>query len=119
MSARLFLLIAVTVPVAAAATPVRTEPPRELFRHYALSTCLAHAFPAVAKPAQAAANAYFEFGSGTPDAYRAVDELAAAFLKRPYASKYDVDLGVMKCIDFAKSPEIDRLIARAIPVHAP
>lgn len=119
MRRALLLCLLLGLPVAPRAQPVRTASPRALFRHYALSTCLARALPKIAPEAEASARGYFELGTGTPDVYRQVQTLADAYLKRPYPSQTGADLSVMKCIDFAESPELAHLVARSIPEHRP
>ncbi len=82
-----------------------------LMKHYALADCLQIAFPQIAVPAAAAAGAYVEFGSHSPEAYRKVDAMAAEWLKKDYPSIRGSDLSVMKCVDFAASREVN-VIAR-------
>ena len=80
-----------------------------LLKDYALATCLQSAFPQIADPAGAAAGAYVQFGSHSPEAYRKVGAMAAEWLKRDYPSFRGADLSVMKCIDFAASREVDTI----------
>ena len=84
-------------------------------RHYALSACLAQAFPAIADEARAAQGAYLEFGSHPAETYQAVQQMAERWLRRDYPSFRPVTLDVMKCIDFSESAELGRLARRTLP----
>ena len=84
-------------------------------RHYALSSCLRQAFPAIADEAAAAMDTFLQNGSHTAEAYQAIQPMAAEWLRRSYPSFRDVNLTVVKCIDFAESAEIGRLARRTLP----
>ena len=88
---------------------------KTLFRHFALSACIQLGFPEIAKEAGAAAGAYVQFGSHPAEAYMATGPLAEKFLKQDYPSFSDHKLTLMKCIDFADSREITRLMAKYPP----
>ncbi len=89
--------------------------PQELFRDYALTTCLGAALPQVSSETSAAANGYIQYGEGPAEAYQAVGTAAREFLKRDYASQTGADLSIMKCIDFTHSRKLDALVARYFP----
>ena len=84
-------------------------------RHYALSACLAQAFPAIRDEARAAQGAYLEFDGHPAETYQAVQDMAQRWLQRDYPSFRDVTLDVMKCIDLSESPELDALGRRTLP----
>ncbi len=84
-------------------------------RHYALSACLAQAFPAIRDEAQAAEGAYLEFGSHPAETYQAVQGMAQRWLQRDYPSFRNARLDVMKCIDLSESPELGALARRTLP----
>lgn len=86
-----------------------------VFRHYALSSCLRQAFPAIADETDAAKDAYIQFGSHPAEAYMAIQSMAAEWLKRPYVSFRGANLSVMACIDFAESPAVGSLARRTLP----
>ena len=89
------------------------SPPQQL-RNYALSVCLANAFPnsPEGKDAAAAAAGYLELGTGPLDAYGAIVQLAREFLARPYAGQANVSFQTMKCIDLYNSPDLTRLVRK-------
>lgn len=84
-------------------------------RHYALSSCLRQAFPAIADEADAAKDAYLQNGIHPAEAYQAIQPMAAEWLQRPYASFRDAKLTILKCIDFAESSEVGNLAHRTMP----
>ena len=109
---RCLLAALLTLPVAAQGTKATVYSPPEQLRNYALSVCLANAFPnsLESKDASAAASGYLELGSGPIDAYPAIVALAKQFLSRSYTGQADVQFQTMKCIDLQYSPELTRLI---------
>ena len=84
-------------------------------RHYALSACLAEAFPAIRDEAAAAESAYLEFGDHPLEAYQAVRDMAHRWLQRTYPSIRNANLDVMKCIDFSESAELGAMARRTLP----
>ena len=84
-------------------------------RHYALSACLAQAFPAIRDEARAAQGAYLEFGTHPAETYQSVQDMAQRWLRRDYPSFHDVKLDVMKCIDLSESTELEALGHRTLP----
>ncbi len=112
--------LALCILFAAASDPssaqsVFTDPPRVLFRHYALSACLGEAFPDLRAEADAAAGGFVQYGAGPAEAYAKADALASKFLRKDYPSQSGATMDIMKCIDFSSSPEIEDLVARYIP----
>ncbi len=85
------------------------------FRHYALSSCLRQAFPPLADEADAAKDLYLQNGSHPAEAYQAIQSMAADWLQRDYPSFRDVKLSLVKCIDFAESPQVDSLGRKTMP----
>jgi hypothetical protein len=87
--------------------------PAEYAKNYALSVCIANAFPgdeAVKKEAGAAAMGYFELGSFPVEGQAAFVELGERFLAKPYESHLSTQsLVLMKCIDMYHSAELDEL----------
>ena len=84
-------------------------------RHYALSSCLRQAFPSIADEASAAMDTFLQNGSHPAEAYQAIQPMAAEWLRRSYPSFRDVNLTIVKCIDFAESAEVGRLARRTLP----
>ena len=72
-------------------------------RHYALSSCLRQAFPSIAYEADAAKDAFLQNGSHPAEAYQAIQPMAGEWLRRSYLSFRDVNLTIVKCINFAES----------------
>ena len=112
LGATLMLLFGGTTAVA---QPASKQASILALRHYALSACLAQAFPAISDEARAAQGAYLEFGSHPAETYQAVQEMAERWLRRDYPSFRPVTLDVMKCIDFSESAELGRLARRTLP----
>ena len=84
-------------------------------RHYALSSCLRQAFPSIADEAAAAMDTFLQNGSHPAEAYQAIQPMAAEWLRRSYPSFRDVNLTIVKCIDFAESAEVGKLARRTLP----
>lgn len=84
-------------------------------RHYALSSCLRQAFPSIADEAAAAMDTFLQNGSHPAEAYQVIQPMAAEWLWRSYPSFSDVNLTIVKCIDFAESAEIGKLARRTLP----
>ena len=97
------------------AQSVLTANPQEIFRDYALTECLALAFPEIGPEANAAANGYVQYGDGPVDAYDDVARLARDYLRRDYPSQTRAKLSIMKCIDFSRSAEVAGIIQQKIP----
>ena len=97
------------------AQSVLTAGPQDIFRDYAVTECLALAFPQIGPEANAAANGYVQYGDGPFDAYQEVARLAQAYLRRDYPSQGGAKLSIMKCLDFGRSAEITKLIQHDIP----
>ena len=94
---------------------VGPESPLLLLRHYALSACLAQAFPAIAGEAVAAQDVYLQAGSHSPEAYWHIQALAHQWLQRNYPNFRSADLSVVKCIDFADSAAVGAIARRTLP----
>ena len=104
--------------LSAATAAARPEPAQTAMldlRHFALSACLAQAFPAIRGEALAAQGAYLELGSHPAETYQAVEAMAGRWLQRTYPSFRDVTLDVMKCIDLSESKELGELGRRTLP----
>ncbi len=104
-------------PGNAVAAPDRSSEAILFLRHYALSACLAQAFPAIRDEALAAQGAYLEFGSHSPETYQAVQDMAHRWLQKDYPSFRNANLDVMKCIDLSESAELGTLARRTLPKH--
>lgn len=83
-----------------------------LLTRYALSQCLARAYPhtAMERDARAAAGGYLEFGNLPIEAYEDATALAAEAAARTYTGKHGEPLHAMKCLDLLADPELDRLL---------
>ena len=105
-------LVPLSLP-AQTAKAVTYAPPEQL-RNYALSVCLANAFPhsPSGADASAAAAGYLELGSAPLEAYPAIVHLAQAFLARTYTGQSGSPLQTMKCIDFYHSPGLRLMVHR-------
>ena len=88
-----------------------------LFRRFALSRCVAHAYPEpeVREDALDVAGAYLERGELGLDAYEAADALGKAFLKRALPSKSGAELRLMKCIELSESEALLEIYRGARP----
>ena len=80
---------------------------RQLYKNWALSTCLAKGLPS--KDAEATSGGYLEFADAPAEAYQAGSVLIDQFLAKPYESQSGEDLATMKCIDLFHSKELDSL----------
>ncbi len=80
----------------------------QLFKNYALSTCVSDGYSSqeVVSDAAAAARGYLEFGDLSLEAYTEATLLGRGFLKKGYKSKHGAKLTLMKCIDFKNSDEL-------------
>jgi len=85
-----------------------------LLTRYALSQCLAAAYPdtGIERDARAAAGGYLEFGNLQIEAYEHATAIARAAASRRYEGKQGEPLHVMKCLDLMDSPELERLLDR-------
>lgn len=114
------LLLLGSAACAAQETRARRDyPPAEMFRNYALSSCLADAVQGAGVKADAAAAAagYLELGAGPLEAYTQATELGREFLARSYEGSRDVPYNTMKCIDLLHSPELQALVDRYFPAQ--
>ena len=53
---------------------------------------------------------YFELSAYGIPAFEVLDSLAFAYSKKPYKSKYNRNFGMMKCLDFYNSKELENAI---------
>jgi len=53
---------------------------------------------------------YFQTGAYSINTYEAIDSIAKIFSIKEYKSKENHPLGIMKCLDFYNSKELDELI---------
>ena len=108
-------LLAISTGTARAAPPTGSE--RELLRAFALARCLAHALPDEGSRADAARSAagYLDAGSSGPEAYRSLEDAAAAAAARPAASHTGRSIATLTCIEFARSKALDALLTRLAP----
>jgi Type VI secretion system (T6SS), amidase immunity protein len=85
--------------------------PKEYYKNYALSTCIADGVESneVAAEAAAAARGYLELGTYPLEAYTEATLLGREFLKKEYKSMSGAKLTIMKCIDFYHSQELEAL----------
>lgn len=85
--------------------------PKEFFKNYALSTCIADGFESkdVVSEAAAAARGYLELGEYPLDAHTEATILGRQFLRKEFKSKSGAKLTLMKCIDFYHSQELEEL----------
>ena len=101
--------------IASAARVQASATAATLLRHYALSACLAQAFPAIRDEALASQDAALQSGSHPAETYQAIQRMAERWLQREYPSFKPVTLDVMKCIDFAESREVGALARSTLP----
>lgn len=85
--------------------------PKEFFKNYALSTCIADGFESkdVVSEAAAAARGYLELGEYPLEAHTEATILGRQFLRKEFKSKSGAKLTLMKCIDFYHSQELEEL----------
>ena len=85
--------------------------PKEYFKNYALSTCIADGFDSkeIVSDAAAAARGYLELGAYPLEAHTEATLLGREFLKKEYKSMSGEKLTLMKCIDFYHSQELEEL----------
>jgi len=85
---------------------------RELLANWALSRCLAAAYPSLAakEDAEVSASGYLEFGKAPIEAYEKIEALVKKALAEKYESSLKSDLNTMKCIDLYHSAELRRSI---------
>jgi hypothetical protein len=91
--------------------PSPTNQAEDLFKSYALSTCISYGFNSeeTQSEASAAARGYLELGELSIDAHTEAALLGKKFLAAEYKSKSGVKLTLMKCIDFYKSKDLDAI----------
>jgi len=89
----------------------RKYSPKEYFKNYALSTCIADGFDSkeVVSEAAAAARGYLEIGEYPLEAHTEATLLGRQYLKKEYKSKSGSKLTLMKCIDFYHSQMLEDL----------
>ncbi len=89
----------------------RKYSPKEYFKNYALSTCIADGFDSkeVVAEAAAAARGYLEIGEYPLEAHTEATLLGRRYLKKEYKSKSGSKLTLMKCIDFYHSQVLEEL----------
>lgn len=110
-----FLYLAALANVASGAdAPHRTE--SQLLKSYAVSQCIARAYPEspVSADAKAAAAGFLEYGSVGPEAYSEIVALADEALGKQYLGKGGEPLHVMKCIDLL----FDKRLADVVEKYA-
>lgn len=88
--------------------------PREFFKNYALSSCIADAYDAdqIKLDASSAAAGYLELGEGPLEAFTEATILGREFLRRTYQGKKETSYNMLKCIDLFHSAELDSLADR-------
>ena len=112
------MIAAAALCVLAAAGTARAMPLKpsatDIFKNYALSTCLADGYHAdeVVKDDAASARAFLELGSFPLEAHTQATALGREFLKRDYPSISGQPLVLMKCLDFYRSGELAALVRR-------
>lgn len=101
-------------PIVSAGTAQEPYTPQQLFRNYALSSCIADAYESedVAFDASTAAAGYLERGEGPLEAYTEATELGRKFLAREYRGHRETSYNMMKCIDLYHSAELDQLVRK-------
>jgi hypothetical protein len=80
-------------------------------KNNAFCSCLNKVYPGLDdKLNDGSAAAYFETSAYGLEAFERVDSLAASFAAKPVKSKYDRKLGILKCLDFYNSQELEDLV---------
>lgn len=106
-----FILIIGLTGCSAFAAQSKKYTPKEYFKNYALSTCIADGFDSkeVVSESAAAARGYLELGDYPLEAHTEATLLGREFLKKDYKSISGTKLTLMKCIDFYHSQELEDL----------
>src|SRR5690606_22154418 len=94
------------------------DPEKELklIKSYALSQCIARAFPhtEITSDARASAGGYMEHGGLPVEAYEAVVALVDEKLRTTYRGKHGEALHTMKCVDLGYSAELEAVARKSI-----
>lgn len=115
MTRLLSVVLVAALPAAALADRANIEySSRDLFKNYALSSCIADAYDSaqVKLDASTAAAGYLELGEGPLEAYTEATVLGREFLARTYLGTKDTSYNMMKCVDFFHSNELNSLADR-------
>ena len=94
--------------VSGCATKPESNPRSLVEEKYAISYCLAEAYPdsEVSRDARHVAGAYLQKGKSGIDVYEQVRAFVDEYRKEPYVSKYDRNLNIMQCLDLFGSEEL-------------
>jgi len=80
-------------------------------KNYAFCMCLNRTYPKIDSITNDGSPAgYFELSAYGIPAFEVIDSLAVAYSRKPYKSKYNRNLGMMKCLDFYNSKELESAI---------
>lgn len=109
-------IFAAFITAASSASELSTRSEAQLLKSYAVSQCVARAYPysPVSEDARATAAGYLEFGNVPIDRYGEAIALAEKALQKTYQSKDGKKLEVMKCIDLMFDPQLEVLSLRLL-----
>ncbi|HNX44314.1 MAG TPA: T6SS amidase immunity protein Tai4 family protein [Bacteroidales bacterium] len=80
-------------------------------KNFAFCQCLQHVYKNDSVLIiDGSSSGYFETGAYGIDAYNTIDSVANIYSLKVYKSKEGHPLGIMKCLDFYNSNELDKLI---------
>lgn len=80
-------------------------------KNYAFCMCLNRTYPKIDSITNDGSPAgYFELSAYGIPAFEVLDSLALVYSKKSYKSKYNRNLGMMKCLDFYNSKELESTI---------
>lgn len=104
-----------TFSVGLSASPLSTQSDEQLFKKYALSSCIATYYKGsdVAKDAVKAMQGYREFSNLPLDAFFELSELLSNKNIDSYKSKSGSAIELAYCLDFASSEDVHKLLTKA------
>lgn len=83
---------------------------RQRLKDFAFCQCLQHVYKSDSIFIRdGSSSGYFETGSYSIDVYNTIDSITKVFSTKIYKSKEGHPLGIMKCLDFYNSKELDEL----------
>ena len=84
---------------------------RQNLKKYAFCQCLLHVYEKDTLLLKDGSSAgYFELGAYNIEVYNSIDSAALDYSKKIYKSKNDSPLGMMKCLDFYNSKELEEIV---------
>lgn len=92
--------------------PQKASEDAQPLKNWALSRCLAKAYPGerAADDAAKSAAAYLEMSSAGIELYERIDELVQTYLTRTYSGSVKSNYNTMKCIDLFHGEDLAALI---------